>query len=275
MKNDVHKKGKRKKTKKTQQIFIKEEPEEQHEEYLYLEQEKHEEHQEHVEHEEHEKLEEYKEHVEHEEHKELVEHEEHEELEEHKEQEEHEEHEEHVGHVEHENLECEPDRFEFDYDPEEKDLNKCETCGEDFAELESLRKHIKDVHENINCKECGAHVGDLDQLMNHIKIVHIKDYTCSICWETFSCLEHFNTHFIEVHEGLIKDKKYFSEGYLSDPLIKNHKKVKKSSQKDYVYSCEECGKLFSRAGHLNDHENSVHKGKWFLTSEDFANFEKY
>ena len=98
---------------------------------------------------------------------------------------------------------------------------KCESISKDHNEVQQKHKcHIcdkffdqLDVHfvscHNFNCDLCEKIFTQEESLKGHIKSVHerLKNHKCDLCDKAFSRAEHLKTHINMVHEGLKKDFK--------------------------------------------------------------------
>ena len=132
---------------------------------------------------------------------------------------------------------------------------RCENCSAKFLSFCELRSHVRDEHgvqflpEVVTkppqetpkkerkhfCQECGKGFTRPDKLKRHI-IIHSPDRPCipCICKESHGCERTF---------------------YRNDSM----KRHALTHTLDKPYTCEECGKNFSRPDYLTKHVGHVHK----------------
>lgn len=144
----------------------------------------------------------------------------------------------------------------------------CETCEKSFHSLNSLKRHIKNLHESheYNCSECEKTFSSTQKLSYHEKVYHTNNpnpIKCEICGKMFLKLKNKEYHIKLVHEG----RKYKFQCEIcgwgtnqKDHLL--HHKYKKHNEipdKD-LPCCEICGNYFRQASDLNKHISNVHEG---------------
>ena len=83
----------------------------------------------------------------------------------------------------------------------EKKIFPCHQCGKSYERPDTLRYHVKTVHENrkdtkiYKCDQCEkTTVGRLDHLKTHLKNVHKRHFYCKKCVKSFSDLTDFDVH---------------------------------------------------------------------------------
>ena len=85
-----------------------------------------------------------------------------------------------------------------------KEKQICVHCGKEQQSLESLKQHIKLVHEKIPCVECGKLIGSGGAMRAHIASAHTpndqKKFKCEICGKGFSRPQDLRDH-INIHTG--------------------------------------------------------------------------
>ena len=176
------------------------------------------------------------------------------------------------------------------------DKAKCRHCDKLFFEVETLKKHIKYVHnqsteKGFMCKYCGmvsekknsihahelrAH-GNLEyahvscelcgkaffrtyHLKNHIQLRHeeVRCFSCDICTKSFKQKPHLLAHIL-IHSG----KKNFlckTEGcdkaFSKEWTLTQHERIHTGVK---PYKCEPCDVAFAQKNSLNVHNNTYHK----------------
>ena len=113
----------------------------------------------------------------------------------------------------------------------------CKTCDKSFHTKNSLKNHIRNIHEKSEyCQICGKGYGSEKLLNIHVKVVHEKrkDYQCEFCQKSFGLKGHVQRHIDTVH-------------------------LKKKEHK-----CEYCDKAFGLKSHLYNHvkNRSCKKSKY-------------
>ena len=76
---------------------------------------------------------------------------------------------------------------------DEKKVVSCDICGKTFSRPDSLKIHIRAVHEEIKnlknhkCESCDKCFSTLSKLLSHIKVIHegIKEHKCELCEREF------------------------------------------------------------------------------------------
>ena len=79
----------------------------------------------------------------------------------------------------------------------------CPHCARDLPSVNSLREHIKKVHEKVPCVQCGRLVA-VALMKRHIESKHTpedqKKFKCEVCGKGFSVKENFLDH-KNIHTG--------------------------------------------------------------------------
>ena len=106
----------------------------------------------------------------------------------------------------------------------------CDTCPNSFWKNSHLRQHQKSVHSlerNFTCLICSKGCVSKGELVTHMKC-HTKErsFKCDVCIETF----------------------------ITNSCLKAHKRKHDGT----MLQCQDCGKQFSKAQHLNVHIKFVH-----------------
>ena len=170
-----------------------------------------------------------------------------------------------------------------------KSYLKCPKCNSFLSNTDSLKKHLKNKHVEIQCESCDYVTEDRAYFKIHQKKVHavelqcescdfvtedkgvfkihqkkvhtVKPYVCPYygCEKTFKSLEYKQIHFTRAHfqKECPECHKMMSWGYLKRHLANAHNKLSKD------FSCYKCGKGFYEKFMLEQHEEVEHKGQRF------------
>ena len=112
---------------------------------------------------------------------------------------------------------------------------KCECCGKEFSQKNTLNTHLKIVHKNEKdhkCDVCEKHFSQRE-LKKHLKIVHflekLNNYRCMSCEKKFGDNTSLKRHVKTVHEN------------------------------QRQHDCNFCGKFFGIKSGLIMHVRRIHK----------------
>ena len=157
----------------------------------------------------------------------------------------------------------------------------CDQCDKTFKTKESLRLHVKSVHEGVvfKCTKCDRSYGNLDNLKRHIGGVHDGIiFKCDICGKDFkhkSVLKiHTERHNETKLDCKLKPKAEFHKNRNNLSVHRNKELEKKKeilTKETHIthstiqvgheeYNCEFCGKSISRRDNLMKHIHTIHKG---------------
>ena len=80
-------------------------------------------------------------------------------------------------------------------------------CEKTFDSMQSLKIHIKIIHEGLKkyeCDLCGKGFSRFS-LKKHIEAVHggLKNFQCNYCEKSFSQLGNLKRHIQSIHEGAV------------------------------------------------------------------------
>ena len=81
----------------------------------------------------------------------------------------------------------------------------CKECKGTYKTKLSLKKHIKNVHQNLtrfSCGECKATFGLKYNMKKHVRIVHekVKSFECQVCEATFGTKYNLQSHNKRIHQ---------------------------------------------------------------------------
>ncbi|KAG8445203.1 hypothetical protein GDO86_010108 [Hymenochirus boettgeri] len=130
----------------------------------------------------------------------------------------------------------------------------CTTCGKEFSEASSLRRHLR-IHKGVKpyaCHLCAKAFTQCNQLKTHVR-THTgeKPYQCKQCDKGFAqkCQLVFHSR---MHHG--EEKPYKCDvcnlQFATSSNLKIHAR-KHSGEKPYV--CDKCGQKFAQASTLTYH----------------------
>jgi uncharacterized Zn-finger protein len=69
----------------------------------------------------------------------------------------------------------------------------CNICGNSFANVVTLRRHLEAVHDQLNphqCEVCYKSFFEQKTLKNHVSSVHekLKPSQCEVCFKSFAAM---------------------------------------------------------------------------------------
>jgi len=149
--------------------------------------------------------------------------------------------------------------------PELTPNHACETCGEEFYDRASMRRHVLINHtDNCYCKLCSRYFSDDVALQKHQDSEHNSTtHICDICSKDFPSKQRLKAH-IKRHEGSWRDKfrfacsqctqgRYQTEEKLQEHMLNDH------SGKEYI--CSQCPTVFATNAARSIHEKRNHTEK--------------
>ncbi|KAL0858282.1 hypothetical protein ABMA27_012184 [Loxostege sticticalis] len=137
----------------------------------------------------------------------------------------------------------------------------CSACGHTAQSLGRLRLHMKNHAERPKCDLCDKSFRDKSSLRTHM-FIHKgeKEYSCSLCGKEFlfkyALQVHAKTHEASAHLYCHQcDMTFKNEMTYYQHMKYNLKHVDPDKLK---HTCETCGKKFSKAVSLKEHNTAVH-----------------
>ncbi|XP_065056003.1 uncharacterized protein LOC135684388 [Rhopilema esculentum] len=120
-------------------------------------------------------------------------------------------------------------------------------CYEEFADTESLEKHLQLVHEleRLTCKQCKKKFRETFKLQSHILQKHegLLPWRCTECQKTFKFFCQLVRH-LPKHTGLTENVCHDCQiVFCSNRTLLKHRAVCKRHQ--FPYACFRCRKAFS------------------------------
>ncbi|KAL1457945.1 hypothetical protein WDU94_008125 [Cyamophila willieti] len=172
-------------------------------------------------------------------------------------------------------------------------LLACPICREEFTSLEDINNHIShDYAQSAHvCPTCmKVYTSDL-YLKSHLNVCKYKKgtttfkceaclkfysskrtlemhlqghmgviYKCEQCGKSFSHQRDVYRHRNIEHLGIVFRCEPCDKNFTDDRGLLRHKNLVHGSKKRVQYSCDTCGKTYSRKTDLHDHIQSVHYG---------------
>lgn len=141
---------------------------------------------------------------------------------------------------------------------ENRDLFPCPQCGKVLSTRNTLKAHVKGVHENIRsfgCSICPKSFAQKSCLLKHQKSVHerTKEHQCDVCNIFVSQACYLKKHKQMMHPPDGKKVKYpceiCAQTFSTEPALRNHLRI----HQDPEFECGVCCKKFYRKGNLLDH----------------------
>lgn len=133
---------------------------------------------------------------------------------------------------------------------DQKPIYQCMQCIMTFKSRESLRKHIKGIHDRdgqVICDECGKVFQQKGALNTH-KIVHATERPCHCtkCPKTFKDITHLRKH-MDVHNEDIHECSHCGKRLKTKRVLRDHMVVHFGEKK---FKCQICELIFKRKNTL-------------------------
>uniref|UniRef100_A0ABD2X5G9 C2H2-type domain-containing protein n=1 Tax=Trichogramma kaykai TaxID=54128 RepID=A0ABD2X5G9_9HYME len=128
----------------------------------------------------------------------------------------------------------------------------CGTCQKSFAKKCLLKIHIDTAHNNISyaCDGCGKKFSTKRSLKTHIDAVYNDEpYLCVICVETFVNRRSLKVHLDTTHSGDVRACDICGEMYTRNDLHVHDLRVhvgRVRQVRSTTHSCDTCRKSFSQ-----------------------------
>lgn len=154
----------------------------------------------------------------------------------------------------------------------------CHFCGQSFSKSESLKQHVKTVHEEFKlvCHYCGKKFSRKARLQEHLQYhTGQMEFTCHVCGKgstnSYSFGIHLATHSQETPYSCSfcpRTFKHMKYVYMHERCVhlklksgQSYAKPKKPGKNVVERTCSLCDKTFKRVSALLIHKRSVHEGK--------------
>lgn len=178
----------------------------------------------------------------------------------------------------------------------------CEICDKKTVNLENLKRHIKELHDNLKfkCKFCDYQCGRRNRLLNHLSAIHDEKtpfhcdgcdakfgtsqllrqhkqtvhrnrnqrpkepaFVCLICKKAFVFANALSRHSLEVHgTGQAYQCLICDKKYTCRKGLADHVRIQHENIKKYV--CPICDRRFGRNSEWHNHISLVHENPQFL-----------
>lgn len=140
----------------------------------------------------------------------------------------------------------------------------CTICKKTFPDVSVLRKHMSNVHDNVDklfkCEHCKASFKNKTYLHSHVSLLHTHTFMCAHCPATFSNKPRLAYHLRRYHASLSTYKPHRCNQckmhFISKGHVNRHMKSHMKDQKvvDVNLSCGKCGKKYKLEIALQKHE---------------------
>lgn len=136
-------------------------------------------------------------------------------------------------------------------------------CGKSFALKETLKSHIRNVHNGerkYKCpiKDCNKGFNSISRLNDHVNNMHgqKQEIPCDKCGKIFNSLRNLQTHAIYHNDPKLKCNYCEKLFYIK----KNLREHQESVHLGVTYSCNSCQKKFQSQSGLRRHNKNFCKG---------------
>ncbi|XP_035666221.1 zinc finger protein 23-like isoform X2 [Branchiostoma floridae] len=142
----------------------------------------------------------------------------------------------------------------------EDSTHLCAVCGEQFKTARALRSHLRRHGEKPHqCSECGNRFAILGELNRHVKVTHSasKPYPCKVCGFRFKLKNYLSTHMARMHSGNRRPHTcVVCRATFKMPLDLKHHMRKHSDLRPFP--CDLCDWKFKTKTHLKQHMDIIH-----------------
>ena len=147
-------------------------------------------------------------------------------------------------------------------------LIRCEFCDKVFGNQNTLKNHIRNIHEEVKnnssnqCSFCEKDFATHRTLLRHISSLHEKKkpHACPQCKATFAAKNNLKKHVFNVHEKVRPEPKLMSQSEVLKYLEAKSGPAKSSKKsKTNKFQCEICDKVFPLKTTLENHIQKIHE----------------
>ena len=137
----------------------------------------------------------------------------------------------------------------------------CDRCGKKYTEPQSLRNHIKTIHEGIRkpstCPVCLLTFETYAKMQRHRTMKHAQGekYECKLCGKRSDSISHLRVHMRKHEDPQFKCR--FCEKMLKsrDGLVAHER----GHTGETPFKCAICGNGYKSLSALGQHKRGVHK----------------
>ena len=142
---------------------------------------------------------------------------------------------------------------------DEKVYHHCDQCDQRFTAKESLKKHVRRVHEGVRyrCDDCADTFDSKDKLKEHWNISHSTDeeLKCKVCGKRFGAKFRLDGHMAS-HGSAQFQCSYCDKKLRRKVALVIHEREHTGER---PFSCPVCNKGFKSITVLSTHTKHVHK----------------
>ena len=135
----------------------------------------------------------------------------------------------------------------------------CDKCGKRFTHHNTLKNHIKSVHENIQytCPLCPMKFNTIFMMRRHKLEAHStnENYQCKYCGKRFGAITKRKLH-ERVHEDPKFKCRYCEKKLKSAKSLEAHERYHRGEK---PFECSICGTGFTAIERLRQHISGAHK----------------
>ena len=152
-------------------------------------------------------------------------------------------------------------------------VTECSICAKTFTSAVKCFMHLKEVHKGFDqgnlCNICGKKFQCRSNLIRHmnkcgddsdVKVGRPKSHHCVMCEKAYSTNFGLLRHIKEKHQVMLKKGRDF--------LLHTVPAEDKSKKDKKVYSCAQCGALFTKNSNLKYHVEHAHKSDSIISNEN-------
>ena len=128
-----------------------------------------------------------------------------------------------------------------------------------FTNKEKIEAHVRGFHKKKSCKFCDGVFETDESIKIHLKSVHeekVRDLTCEICKQVFQVIGHFKQYIRHVHNDSKPTCNICGKRFSQDFILTGH--IKSVHEGEFPFPCYKCELKFSNEKYLKKHRASKH-----------------